>query len=207
MSPDLSLSSDLGPPSSICPSYTLPLAAPDLATAYRIRGRKTPPVVVEDGGRRPPSPRPESRTVGGCLRGRASHAHGPPCLQAPRIHAAVEEEDPRRCRSRRRTCVVGRHTHRSPPAGARHQRRCHGPGRGSSRHGGWRSATPCATITQRHQCLAPTVVPAASMREKNERTETRKVRSVRVEREKSEDAFVWMGASGGRKAHDLRPHY
>jgi hypothetical protein len=45
------------------------------------------------------------------------------------------------------------------------------------------------------------------MREKNERTETRKVRSVRVEREKSEDAFVWMGASGGRKAHDLRPHY
>jgi hypothetical protein len=115
-------SPDLGPLSSICPMYMAPLAALDLAAARRIRGRKMPPTVVEDGGRRPLSLRPESCVGGGRLRGRTSHTCGPPCLQAPNIHAtieedhaaAVEEEDPRRRRSRRKTRVPERH--------ARHQR-------------------------------------------------------------------------------------
>jgi hypothetical protein len=88
VSSDLSpLGPDPGPLSSICLSYILPLA--------------------EDRGHRLSSLKLMLRVEGGCLRGRASHARGSPCLQAPRIHAAVVEEDPRHSRSRRRTHMAG----------------------------------------------------------------------------------------------------
>jgi hypothetical protein len=72
------------------------------------------PPLVEDGGRCPPSPRLESCVGGGRLRGRASHAHRPSCLQAPCIHATAVEEDPCHRRSRRRIHMARQH--------ARHRR-------------------------------------------------------------------------------------
>jgi hypothetical protein len=59
---------------------------------------------------------------------------------------------------------------------------------------------PVPPSPQRRQCLAPTVTPSSvNGRVERERTETRKEKSARMEREDSEDDFIWMGVSGRRK--------
>jgi hypothetical protein len=114
--------------------------------------------LVEDGGHRPPSQGPMSRTEGGCLRGHAYQTHGPPCLDAPRSHTAVEEEGPHH------------HCRGGGPSRVRHQWCHHGPGCGSSLRGGRRSAAPYAAITPVASVPSPICHPSGiNEREERER--------------------------------------